>query len=156
MLSSIANWLYGFMKKSFLKLSIHPPHTPTLHTHTPPTSPLHNLHPHPCACAHTRTPRSTPPLPTPVYLPNLFSHQQDVTTGEFFKAEFNSFEFKIFLLPDWLPSLRISMSNSLHRGRKRRFGFLFGFYAISTFVGYLMPDPFLYKNQFYFEQFSLA
>ena len=34
-------------------------------------------------------------------------------------------------------------------------GWLFGFYGISTFVGYLMPNPFLCK-QFYFEQFSLA
>ena len=32
---------------------------------------------------------------------------------------------------------------------------LFGFYGISNFVGYLMPNPFLYK-QFYFKQFSLA
>ena len=24
-------------------------------------------------------------------------------------------------------------------------GWLFGFYGISTFVGYLMPNPFLYK-----------
>ena len=34
-------------------------------------------------------------------------------------------------------------------------GWLFGFYGISTFVGYLTPNPFLY-NQFYFKQFSLA
>ena len=27
---------------------------------------------------------------------------------------------------------------------------LFGFYGISTFAGYLMPNPFLYK-QFYFK-----
>ena len=33
---------------------------------------------------------------------------------------------------------------------------LFGFYDISTFVGYLMPNPFLNNNQFYFKQFSLA
>ena len=26
-------------------------------------------------------------------------------------------------------------------------GLLFGFYGISTFVGYLMPNPFLYKYQ---------
>ena len=30
------------------------------------------------------------------------------------------------------------------------------FYGISTFVGYLMPNSFLYKKQFYFKQFSLA
>ena len=30
-----------------------------------------------------------------------------------------------------------------------------GFYGISTFVGYLMPNSFLYKL-FYFKQFSLA
>ena len=35
-------------------------------------------------------------------------------------------------------------------------GWLFGFYGISTFVGYLTPNPFLYKDQFYFKQFSLA
>ena len=32
---------------------------------------------------------------------------------------------------------------------------LFGFYGISTFVGYLTQNPFL-NNQFYFKQFSLA
>ena len=31
-----------------------------------------------------------------------------------------------------------------------------GFYGISTFVGYLMPNPFYTNNQFYFKQFSLA
>ena len=35
-------------------------------------------------------------------------------------------------------------------------GWLFGFHSISTFVGYLIPNSFLYKNQFYFKQFSLA
>ena len=33
---------------------------------------------------------------------------------------------------------------------------LFGFYGISTFVGYLMPNPFSYNKQFYFKQFSLV
>ena len=33
---------------------------------------------------------------------------------------------------------------------------LFVCYGISTFVGYLMPNPFLYKRQFYIKQFSLA
>ena len=33
---------------------------------------------------------------------------------------------------------------------------LIGFYVISTFVGYLMQNPFLYNKQFYFKQFSLA
>ena len=33
---------------------------------------------------------------------------------------------------------------------------LFEFYGISSFVGYLTSNPFLYKNQFYFKQFSLA
>ena len=33
---------------------------------------------------------------------------------------------------------------------------LVGFYGISTFVGYLMPNPFYVNNQFYFKQFSLA
>ena len=32
---------------------------------------------------------------------------------------------------------------------------LFGFYGLSTFVGYLMAHTFLYKKQFYFKQFSL-
>ena len=30
------------------------------------------------------------------------------------------------------------------------------FYGISTFVGYLIPNPFFVNNQFYFKQFSLA
>ena len=33
---------------------------------------------------------------------------------------------------------------------------LFGFYGKSTFVGYLMPNPFLSNYLFYFKQFSLA
>ena len=37
------------------------------------------------------------------------------------------------------------------------FGWVFGFNGISTFVGYLMPNPFLYiYNQFYFNQFNLT
>ena len=35
-------------------------------------------------------------------------------------------------------------------------GWLFGFYGISTFVGYLMPKDFYTNNQFYFQQLSLA
>ena len=34
---------------------------------------------------------------------------------------------------------------------------LFGFYGISTFVGYLMPNPFLYKLTILFKiQFSIS
>ena len=35
---------------------------------------------------------------------------------------------------------------------------LFGFYGISTFVGYLMPNPFLYKQPVLFQtvQFSMS
>ena len=33
---------------------------------------------------------------------------------------------------------------------------LVGLYSISTFVSYLMPDPFYTNSQFYFKQFSLA
>ena len=34
---------------------------------------------------------------------------------------------------------------------------LVGFYGISTFVDYLMPNPFFFtNNQFYFKQFSLT
>ena len=35
-------------------------------------------------------------------------------------------------------------------------GWLFGFYDISIFVGYLMPNSFYANSQFYFKQFSLA
>ena len=35
-------------------------------------------------------------------------------------------------------------------------GWLVGFYDILTFVGYFTPNPFLYKYQFYFKQFSLG
>ena len=35
-------------------------------------------------------------------------------------------------------------------------GWLVGFYFISTFVGYLTPNPFHVNNQFYFKQFSSA
>ena len=44
--------------------------------------------------------------------------------------------------------------------KKSRFGLVwFGlvwFYGISTFVGYLRPDPFYVNNQFYLKQFGLA
>ena len=33
---------------------------------------------------------------------------------------------------------------------------LFGFYDISTFVGYLMPNPFYTNKQLYFKQFILG
>ena len=36
------------------------------------------------------------------------------------------------------------------------FSWLFRFYGISTFEGYLMPNHFYTNNQFYFKQFSLA
>ena len=35
-------------------------------------------------------------------------------------------------------------------------GWLVGFYGISTFVCYLMPNPFYTDSPFYFKQFSLA
>ena len=31
-----------------------------------------------------------------------------------------------------------------------------GFYGISTFLGYLTPNPFYANNQFYFKQFRLV
>ena len=38
------------------------------------------------------------------------------------------------------------------------FVFLFGFYGVSTFVGYLMPNPFLYKLTVLFQtiQFRIS
>ena len=45
----------------------------------------------------------------------------------------------------------------LHRSSITGFGWLVGFYGISTFVGYLMPNPLSFAtNQFYFKLFSLA
>ena len=35
-------------------------------------------------------------------------------------------------------------------------GWLVGFYGISTFAGYFMPNHFYTNKQFYFKQFSLA
>ena len=35
-------------------------------------------------------------------------------------------------------------------------GWLVGFYGITIFEGYLMPNPFYTNNQFHFKQFSLA
>ena len=35
-------------------------------------------------------------------------------------------------------------------------GWLFGFYGISTYVDYSVPNPFYANNQFYFKPFSLA
>ena len=38
-----------------------------------------------------------------------------------------------------------SVSSCVINLRLKNLGWLFGFYGISTFVGYLMPNPFLYK-----------
>ena len=38
----------------------------------------------------------------------------------------------------------------------RFMGWLLSFYGISAFIGYLTPNQFLNKNQFYFKQFSLV
>ncbi len=40
--------------------------------------------------------------------------------------------------------------------RKRLVGWFIGFYGISTFVGYLTPNPFYVNNLFFLKQFSLA
>ena len=40
-----------------------------------------------------------------IYLPT-HRHVQDVTQGQFFLAEFNWFEFRVFLLRDWLSNLK--------------------------------------------------
>ena len=34
-------------------------------------------------------------------------------------------------------------------------GWLVGFYGISTFVGYLTPNPFYSNNQFYFNEYTV-
>ena len=36
-------------------------------------------------------------------------------------------------------------NESKNKEKKRKIGWLFGFYGISTFVGYLTPNPFLSK-----------
>ena len=36
------------------------------------------------------------------------------------------------------------------------FGYLFGFYAISILVGYLMPNPFLYNQTILFQTIQLG
>ena len=46
--------------------------------------------------------------------------------------------------------------NKIFRNIRRLFGCLFRFYGISTFLDYLMPNPFHVDYQFYFKQFSLA
>ena len=52
-------------------------------------------------------------------------------------------------------SLDNSWNNENTSFRNFTQGWLVGFYGISTFEDYLMPNPFLYK-EFYFKQFSLA
>ena len=37
-----------------------------------------------------------------IYLPTP-PHEQDATQGQYLKAEFNRFEFRVFILLDWLP-----------------------------------------------------
>ena len=55
-------------------------------------------------------------------------------------------------------SLSTSFSNlyqlSYPNQPKRKFVRLFGFYGISTCVGYLMPNPFYTNKQLYFKEFS--
>ena len=52
----------------------------------------------------------------------------------------------------------ISFQNNFwNEGKKKeRESWVFWFYGISTFVGYLMPIYFYTNNQFYFKQSSLA
>ena len=38
-----------------------------------------------------------------IYLPTP-PHEQDATQGQFFKRSLTGFEFRVFLLLDWLPS----------------------------------------------------
>ena len=40
--------------------------------------------------------------------------------------------------------------------KEKKVDWMFGFYGISLFVGYLMPNSFYMNNQFYFKQFRLA
>ena len=50
---------------------------------------------------------------------------------------------------------RIAMQQTTKKPRLIWFGLFFFGGGISTTVGYLMPNPFLYFKQFYSEQFSL-
>ena len=52
----------------------------------------------------------------------------------------------------WNASILIQDLNPVHHVHF----LLIWFYGISTFVGYLMPNPFYSYIQFYFKQFSLA
>ena len=67
--------------------------------------------------------------------------------------------FVLQLIQFFILYIYIYREREREREWEREVGWLFGFYGISTFVGlfnYIMPNPFLNKNQFYFKQFNLA
>ena len=57
--------------------------------------------------------------------------------------------------PDLKTLIKEVLFGELERGQGWLVRWLFGFYGISTFVGYLTPNKFLWKL-FYFKQFCLA
>ena len=73
---------------------------------------------------------------------------------DFTILEFHGFSISI---PNYLhASLKGIFSDLCSTCKYFVFSWLFGFYGISTFVGYLTPNPFYTNNVFYFKQFSLA
>ena len=71
----------------------------------------------------------------------------------FFRSTWHLYQISVIVVTVWsqetLPPGNICLARqSLSfsgRGTLRMFACLFWFYGISTFVGYLMPNPFLYK-----------
>ena len=53
-------------------------------------------------------------------------------------------------------TINYRQKSSLKKSKMLLLGMLVGFYGISTFVGYLMPDHFYTNNQFYFKPFILV
>ena len=71
-----------------------------------------------------------------------------------------SFKFRTRIIDsifddDKYTTKKVSLS-SLKKKEKWLWLWLVGFYGISTFVGYLTPNPFYAISQLYFKQFSLT
>ena len=81
-----------------------------------------------------------------------------------------SFVVNAALLVLWYPALTLSMiieyyqfvyyqdvfDSKLEPWLKKGKVFLGGVYGVSTFIGYITPNPFYVNNHFYFKQFSFA
>ena len=71
--------------------------------------------------------------------------QVDFVTPNPLEEILNSINSLFFLLLALFSHLLTMLQHVIDLKKSGSFGWLFGFYGISTFVGYLKPNPFYYK-----------